>query len=62
MNTDIKQQAHKEFDEKYLESVLKAYSEYTESHKILLNDIKSFLDSIIDRTVQICEENHRQNS
>lgn len=57
MTQEIKEWAHKEFDEKYGNA-------QTESNcspdkvliGILLSDFKSFIDSLIDRTVQKTEE------
>lgn len=52
MNKELKEQAHNEFDEQF---------KYFSAHEMLQTNqghdiIKSFIDSLIDRTVQMTEE------
>lgn len=51
---EIKQQAHKEFDKKFVKDSIMTNVRLIERQNP--NEIKSFLDSLIDRTVQMTEE------
>lgn len=51
---EIKQQAHKEFDKKFVKDSTMTNVRLIERQNP--NEIKSFLDSLIDRTVQMTEE------
>ncbi len=55
MNQELKEQARKEFDEVYDKSP--AFNDIKAKHQL-----HSFIDSLIDKTVQNCRQNHRQNS
>ena len=51
---EIKQQAHKEFDKKFVKDSIMTNVRLIERQNP--NEIKSFIDSLIDRTVQMTEE------
>lgn len=63
MNQELKEQAHKEFDEKYIKKAEQFYktavsdqvAPYRHQLETLL-DIKQDIDSLIDKTVQTTEE------
>jgi len=59
MNKELKEQTHKEFDERFPENkpiiggkIMKVY---------LNESLKSFIDSLIDKTVQMTEERIRKD-
>lgn len=52
---EIKQQAHKEFDENF--SFADIFEDSRKHCDNVQNNVKLFIDSLIDKTVQICEEN-----
>lgn len=61
MNKELKQQAHKEFDENYKLSFITLYTALAQvnpEHELIgfEDKIKSFLDFLIDRAVQMTEE------
>lgn len=65
MNTqELKEQAHKEFDEKFGEVYSRTPDGEEMNYHFLLkketNNIKSFIDSLIDRTVQQVLEEERK--
>ena len=57
MNKELKEQAHKEFDEKFSHiRVGKRMILLSEAYPYTYTELKSFIDSLIDKTVQISEE------
>lgn len=57
MNKELKQQTHKEFEEQFLKSVKRIEYSWEESEKTsrwqdMATELKSSIDSLIDKTVQ----------
>lgn len=63
MNKELKEQAYKEFDERFekTEVMFRSKNGNTE-YSTSGTELKDFIDSLIDKTVQYCRQNHRQNN
>ena len=55
MNKELKEQAHKEFEQLRVNDEYYCGGDY-ENKEMLVGEIKSFIDSLIDKTVQMTEE------